>query len=154
MPIRKPVSLKLLEGQPPSEVNNEEPTPLDEEPVMPEWFTVSQIRLWRHTTQQLAGMHMLHAADQETIINYVILADRCRLLANEFNELPYTVLGGNGSIYAHPKWTVLNQSVSRLRSYARELGLTPASRASLRMSSLTPDNEANANDPATFFRAG
>src|SRR5262245_39039494 len=135
MPVRRPRALKLLDGQPPSEVNHEEPQPIAEEPRMPGWFNLTQTQTWRHTVRQLRGMRMLSAADYDTIVNYCVTADLCHRIGAELDTTDLTITGGHGSSYSHPMLATLNAAQNRLIRLARELGLTPASRASLRMSS-------------------
>lgn len=97
---------------------------------------------------------MLSAADYDTIVNYVVCADLCHRIGAQIAGTDLTITGGHGSEYAHPMFSTLNAAQSRLIRLARELGLTPASRASLRMSSLLPNTEANADSPEHYFRTG
>jgi P27 family predicted phage terminase small subunit len=151
VPIRKPRALKVLDGQSPVEINHDEPSPLSEDPVMPDWFTPAQAEKWEHTTRQLRGMRMLNAADTETIVSYVVSTEMVAQIGAAMVGESLTVVGGHGSVYADPRLTILNQAMARSIRLARELGLTPQSRASLRMSTLTPDTEASVNTPANFF---
>jgi P27 family predicted phage terminase small subunit len=149
MAIRKPRRLRVINGAHPSEINNE-PTPRTEEPVMPSWFTLTQQTCWRHTTRQLRGMRLLAAADYDNLVNYCVAADLCQRIELELAEIELTVMGGHGSLHGHPLLVVLDRTMARVTALGREFGLTPSSRASLRM--LTDDSApADHDSPEAWF---
>lgn len=150
MPVRRPNSLKLLDGEPPSRINNEEPSPLTEEPRMPGWFNLTQQQTWRATIRQLRGMKTLTAADYDTLVNYVVTADLCHRLAVQVAQGDTTAVGGHGSLHANPLIATLDRAIGRCTQLAREFGLTPMARASLRMSTVI-DTPAEDDSPAAFF---
>jgi P27 family predicted phage terminase small subunit len=150
MPARKPRALRVINGAHPSEVNNNEPTPRSEEPLMPSWLTLSQQACWRHTTRQLRGMRLLSAADYDSLVNYVVAADLCQRIEMQLGDIELTVVGGHGSLHGHPLLIVLDRTMARVTALGREFGLTPSSRASLRM--LTDDTTtADRDTPEAWF---
>jgi P27 family predicted phage terminase small subunit len=153
MPIRKPRALKVLDGAHPSEVNDTSPSPKAEEPRMPGWFTLTQQQTWRATVRQLRGMRMLHAADYDNLVNYCVAADLAHRLATEVGQADLTVVGGHGSLHANPLLHVLDRTMARVTALGREFGLTPSSRASMRM--LTDSHApADEDSPEAYFAAG
>lgn len=150
MPIRKPRRLRVINGAHPSEINVDEPTPPAEEPLMPSWFTLTQQQCWRHTIRQLRGMRLLAAADYDNLVNYVVAADLCHRISTELADIELTVLGGHGSLHGHPLLIVLDRAMARVTALGREFGLTPSSRASLRMLS-DSGAPADLDTPESFF---
>lgn len=152
MPIRRPTTLKVMDGEPPSRINTDAPMPKAEEPRMPGWFTLTQQQTWRAVVRQLRGMQLLHAADYDTLVNYVITADLCHRLAVEVSQQATTVHGGHGSTHSNPLISTLDRAMGRCTELAREFGLTPRARASLRMS-VFGDMPADDDSPESFFNA-
>jgi P27 family predicted phage terminase small subunit len=150
MPARKPRTLKLINGTSPHEINTSEPVPSTEEPLMPTWFDLSQQQTWKHTVRQLRAMRLLAASDYDNLVNYVVAADLCRRISIQLADIELTVLGGHGSLHGHPLLIVLDRAMARVTALGREFGLTPSSRASLRM--LTDADTVGAKDsPEAWF---
>lgn len=154
MPIRRPTALKVLDGVSPSRINTDEATPLSEKPKMPGWFSLPQQQTWRHVVRQLDGMGMLAAADYDSLVNFVLCADTARRIACELNDSTLIMTGASGAPMANPLLVAMDRAIGRTMHLARQFGLTPSSRASLRMSLAAPDTEANANGPVSWFSAG
>lgn len=120
---------------------------------MPSWLTVTQQQCWKHTTRQLRGMRLLAASDYDNLVNYVVAADLCQRVERELTTIEeLTVTGGHGSLHGHPLLIVLDRTMARVTALGREFGLTPASRASLRMLSDSA-SPADRDSPESFFAA-
>lgn len=150
MPARKPRALRIINGAHPSEINLDEPTPPAEEPMMPSWLSESQQQCWLHTTRQLRGMRLLAASDYDNLVNYVVAADLCQRIERELGDIELTVVGGHGSLHGHPLLIVLDRAMARVTALGREFGLTPSSRASLRMLS-DHSTPADRDTPQAWF---
>jgi len=98
-------------------------------------------------------MRMLHAADYDNLVNYCVAADLAHRLATEVGQADLTVVGGHGSLHANPLLHVLDRTMARVTALGREFGLTPSSRASMRM--LTDSHApADEDSPEAYFAAG
>jgi P27 family predicted phage terminase small subunit len=86
-------------------------------------------------------------------VNYCVAADLAHRLAVEVAQADLTVVGGHGSTHANPLIHVLDRAMARVTALGREFGLTPSSRASMRMLS---DSHAPGDDdsPESYFAAG
>lgn len=152
MNARRPTALKLLDGVQERRINTDEPLPLTEKPKCPPWFTVAQQQLWRSTCRQIAGMKMLSAADYVSLVNYVVMSELGQRLSQALGQ-GELVIAGEHLDHANPLLLALDRVVMRCTMLAREFGLTPSSRASLRMSAVGTNTEAERNTAASYFRS-
>lgn len=126
-----PSQLRLLHGETrPSKLNFDQPVPAGLEPGRPDWFDDRHLAVWDRVTGELRAMHLLHAADQDTLVCYVraILrhADAAKLAMKGV-----LVEGSEGGMVRNPAVIIEVQAAEQVRRFAREFGLTPSSRADL-----------------------
>jgi P27 family predicted phage terminase small subunit len=115
-------------------------------------MTVPQVLLWKQVCKELIAMRMLYVADLDSLIAYVMAADTCNRLSALINDLDQLVeVSVQGVYHAHPYFSMLDRAQTRLSMLAKQFGLTPLARASLRMSAMTPDTEAAHETAASYF---
>jgi P27 family predicted phage terminase small subunit len=127
-----PTKLRVLHGETrPSQIGSGEPAPSEAEPEPPAWFTAEQHLVWERVRDELRGMGLLYRADQDTIVGYVlamVYMSKCAQLINGSNIL---LKGADGGLVRNPAMTELNQMMSQLNRFSRELGLTPSARVGM-----------------------
>lgn len=128
-PKKTPSQLRLLRGETrPSQINYDQPVPPLVEPAMPDWFDDRHAAVWERECEQLRAMHMLHAADQDTLVVYVRAVLRHEDAARLVMSAGVVVRGADGQPVRNPAVMVEAQSGEAVRRLAREFGLTPSSR--------------------------
>ena len=117
------------------------PEPKSEKPRRPAWLGKEASRHWTAIAAELEGMGVLARADQ------VALALLCQALADylaarqEVAEQGMTFLTESGYVTQHPAVGMMNRAWERVVKLAREFGMTPSSRAGLKV----PGKEAPAD---------
>jgi P27 family predicted phage terminase small subunit len=138
-----PTKLRVLHGETrPSQIGTGEPEPREVEPEPPSWFTAEQHLVWERVADELRAMGLLYRADTDTITGYVlaqVFMSKAAQLINGSNIL----LKGENGLVRNPAMTELNQMMSQLNRFSRELGLTPSARVGMGALS-QPDKSAAA----------
>lgn len=138
-PARRPTALRLVEGARPDKVNQDEPQPLPVEPDAPEEWTElgeasEQLQVWNRVVDQLRDMGILFAADTDSLVAYVeavvIHREASRQLSHP--DATLTVLGAQGNQVKNPLLQIQRDAAAVIRAFAREFGLTPSARASVK----------------------
>lgn len=137
-PAPKPTALKLRDGETrPSRINAEEPIPAQEPPKPPDDMTKEAKRVWRHVLKVMPT-GVIVSADRDILRLYCdVVSEYSKHLA--ILDLPIRQ-NSRGDWVVHPLHRVVRDEREQIRLLARELGLTPAARANLRM-----DAEAGAD---------
>ena len=127
-----PTKLRVLHGETrPSQIGTGEPEPREVEPDPPAWFTAEQQLVWERVTEELRGMDLLYRSDGDTIVGYVLATvymAKCAQLINGSNIL---LKGAEGGLVKNPAMSELNQMMSQVNRFSRELGLTPSARVGM-----------------------
>lgn len=130
-PAPTPTALKLQRGETrPSRVNYEEPIPVQEPPKPPDDMTKEAKRVWRHILKVMPP-GVIVSADRDILRLY------CDVVADYMQHLPLSTVpvrqNSRGDWVVNPMHRVVRDEREQIRLLARELGLTPAARANLRM---------------------
>lgn len=141
--VRKPTALKVLHGddkKDPARINRDEPAGAFREPTKPDGFTDRASAIYDQTVIDLRGMRLLHGVDEALIMQYAIAAERAEKAGFELGRGPLTVRNPvNGAPMSNPlikDWIALKGAWLRL---AMQLGLTPASRSTIRVKNAQAD---------------
>jgi P27 family predicted phage terminase small subunit len=133
-PAKTPTKMRVLRGERrPSQINYLEPKP----EVMdafdaPEDISQTARSVWRETVAALKPTGVLTIADIETLRHYCEAVARYRQASDSLNKSGLLVRGRKGDAVKNPLNQIVRDNADLVRAYARELGLTPSSRASLR----------------------
>ena len=133
-PKPTPTKLKVLRGETrPSRVNRAEPQPVQLFPEPPEHLSDEAKAAWAHVQTTMASTRVITAADADMLELY------CESLARyrEWSELlgksgPLIKGARHGELVKNPLVAMVRDTGTQVRALAGELGLTPASRSSLR----------------------
>ena len=132
----KPTNLKVLEGNPskrPLPENEPKPTPVA--PKRPAWLTGEGKKVWDRLAPELERLGLLTSIDGEAFAaacqawkDYV----ECqRVLKKHGRTYTYKNQGGFENETERPEVKVANKALEQFRTFCREFGLTPASRAKI-----------------------
>jgi len=108
-------------------------------PPEPKWFdllgnrrTAAEARRWwREIVPLLHGAGVLTKLDETLVVEAAVCAARIRECERELGRTGLLVDGARGGIVRNPIIMALSSYRQSLKSYLRELGLTPLSRQSL-----------------------
>lgn len=100
---------------------------------MPDTLDPSELVIWGRVTEDLRAMHLLARADTEAILGYVRAARLAEISYARVREAGLTTLNHLGDLRPHPAWVVWERTTNRMVALSKELGLTPASRQTLRL---------------------
>lgn len=127
--------MKLAKGETrPSQVNYEEPRPRLRDPEMPEGMDDIAQRVWSRCVEEMRGTGVIVRADTDILRAYaeaVSLYVRHIELLNTSGPLIRGARGGE--LVVNPMHRLVREDREAIRLLARELGLSPAARAGLRM---------------------
>jgi P27 family predicted phage terminase small subunit len=145
----KPTHLKLLQGNPGKRrLNTEEPKPPAELPPVPELLSDGAKQEWARLGQQLLTLGLLTSIDRAAFAAYCVLWARWAEAEEALKKTGPVVRSPSGYAMLSPFYTIANQSLSQLRSYLVEFGMTPSSRS--RTSVRSPED----TDPLEEFLFG
>lgn len=131
-PPPEPVAAKRARGiTAPSRVNYESPMPRQRPPRAPADMNDEAKAVWRHVMREMPPGVIL-AADEYSLRAYCEAVVRYRAAQRFYEQTPALVKGRNGMV-KNPMAQVVRDQDDAQRAWARELGLTPAARAGLRM---------------------
>jgi P27 family predicted phage terminase small subunit len=114
-----------------------EPSPAELPVVKPDWLSVGAAAKWDELAPHLVAMQLMTAADVDVLAAYCECYARWRTLAKLASRSPPVFnRGGEGNdmmLVRNPLWAQVRDAEAGLRTLAREFGLTPSSRAGMRV---------------------
>lgn len=132
-PAPKPTRLRLLHGDKPSRINDDEPIPEDGLPVCPETASAEVKAIWDHAITQLIVMGIATPADRDALVCYceAVVTHRrsSALLAQSQVLLPGAI---KGTIVRNPAVQIQRDAAAVIRAFAHEFGFTPSARSEIR----------------------
>jgi P27 family predicted phage terminase small subunit len=131
-PVRTPVKLKVLRGETrPSRLNRAEPRPRADRPNRPADLGAAAAVVWRKVMAQMGATGVITGADAEVFRAFCDAAARYQFAARMLEQSGPLVRGQKGELVKNPLHQIVRDNAVLLRSFARELGLTPAARAGM-----------------------
>jgi P27 family predicted phage terminase small subunit len=133
-PRPTPTALKVLRGETrPSRVNREEPKPLPAFPDPPAHLSEAALAIWERVRAQTAHTRVIRGADADILELYCEALVRYREASALLARSGFLIKGARqGELVKNPLVAMVRDLGSQVRALAGELGLTPASRSSLR----------------------
>lgn len=146
-PAREPTALRLLKGETaPSRVNRAAPQPRSTTPVMPSDMTDAANVVWRRVMKEQAPGVIL-SVDRDGLRIYCEAVARYEESSRLLATSQPLVRGQTGLLVRNPLHQIVRDNADMVKLWARELGLTPAARASL--TAPEPGEQASGDD--AFF---
>jgi P27 family predicted phage terminase small subunit len=133
-PKPTPTKIRVLRGERrPSQINYQEPKPIPMDDLaapmdLPE---IAQ-DVWRETVDALRATNVLTKADREMLRHYCEAVMRYRQASDALNRSSLLIKGRKGEVVKNPLNQVVRDNADLARSLAREMGLTPSARVSLK----------------------
>lgn len=138
-PRKKPSKLKIFEGNPGKRALPEnEPEPAAGEPACPDWLNDTARAEWARVVGELTAMGVATPLDQSALAAYCQSFARWKQaeLAIEATGITAVIRNDKGQVvkvFANPAVGVAKSANESMRRWAAEFGLTPATRADLRI---------------------
>ena len=132
-----PTRLKVLRGETrPSRLNRAEPAPRAGLPLAPDDLGPAAAEVWRHVLAEMGATGVITGADADVLRLYCEAVARYRQAAALLDQTgPLLQARGHGArageLVKNPLSQIVRDNAVLVRAFARELGLTPAARASL-----------------------
>jgi P27 family predicted phage terminase small subunit len=126
----KPTHLKLLQGNPGKRpLNADEPKPPVELPPPPDHLSELAKQEWKNMGEQLVKLGLLTTIDRAAFAAYCVVWARWIEAEQALKTTGPVVRSTSGTPMLSPFYTVANQSLSQMRAYLTEFGMTPSSRS-------------------------
>jgi len=126
----KPTYLKLLQGNPGKRrLNPDEPKPPVELPPPPDHLNDVAKKEWQAMGEQLVRLGLLTSIDRAAFSAYCVTYARWVEAEEALKATGPVVRSPSGFPMLSPFYTVANQSLSQMRAYLTEFGMTPSSRS-------------------------
>lgn len=132
-----PTEVKRLMGNPgkralPKPGEEPDPVPIMELPDPPDWLGQYGVREWHRVGEHLIANHLLTEADLLTFTAYCANVDMLVEATLEIQSRGMTIMGARGPV-RNPALATFAAATTSLRSLAAEFGMTPSSRARIRL---------------------
>jgi P27 family predicted phage terminase small subunit len=134
-PAPTPPAIRIAKGETrPSQVNYEAPIPSQEDPEMPPDMDEEAQAVWQHVIRSMRGTGVIVAADRDCLRMYceaeALYLRNVRLLFGSGS----LIRGARGrELIVNPLTRIVREEREAARLLGRELGLSPAARAGLRV---------------------
>ena len=148
-PTRAPDAAKLRKGETrPSRLNGLEPLPRHRTPAVPKDLDPVARAAWRLAVREMGTSGLITAADGHSLRLYCEAWSRYRQAADMLADSA-PLLNDRGHLAKNPLHQVVRDNADHIRLLARELGLSPAARASLQLlpGAELPDIDAELGPP-------
>lgn len=128
-----PTAIKRLHGETrSSRLNDREPRPRPNRPRMPATMGDTAKMVWRRVMRDFGDTGVITALDGDALRVYCEAAARYVYAAEMLEKAGPLIRGARqGELVKNPLNQVVRDNADLMRAYARELGLTPGSRAGL-----------------------
>lgn len=142
-----PTALKLIKGNPGKRaINKREPKKVAPQLKVPSHLDSIAKTVWKKTAKTLDELGVLSDTDLQTLENYCETYARIRRLRAEIKTLggtAYESVKSDGEVLwkSYPHVAQLDSAERNFRSFAVELGLTPASRTKVQAKEKTDEND-------------
>lgn len=137
----KPTRLKLLEGARPDRINGQEPPMPAGLPRPPEVLDPGARAEWDRLVELLADTRVLARTDGAALALYCQTYSRWAEAERCIREHGMLVEAANGGVKLSPYVVVSRQAVETMSRLLVEFGLTPSSRARLKVAAERPKDE-------------
>lgn len=138
----KPTAVKELEGNPGKrKLNKQEPKPETAIPACPPHIKGVARTEWTRITTELHALKIIARIDRAALVAYCqAWADyvkACKKVEKEGE----VIISDKGGMYQNPWVSIKNSSMDRLVKISAEFGMTPSSRARVKVETPTEEDE-------------
>ena len=131
-PQKTPTKILEQRGSWRAGTRKDEPAPSSKLPRCPSWLDDVAHKEWKRIVAELQKMELIGAADYAVIVGYCEAWSRYKDAVEKVQQAGVLVISKkDGEIRRSPMVFVLKDSREAMLKFARELGLSPAARASV-----------------------
>lgn len=143
----KPTEMKKLDGNPGKRpLNKDEPQPRVKQPTCPAHLVGQARTEWYRMVKLLIELKLLTEVDRAALAGYCQSWARWVEAEQEIRSGGMTIVTEKGNVIQSPYVGIANQAMKQMRAFLIEFGMTPSSRARVKVSS------ADEGDPYEHYR--
>jgi len=135
-PAGKPTNLRILHGDRPDRINQNEPQPREGIPSCPPWLDADARKVWRYTIAELKAMKLVTRADRDALAAYCTFVVQFERMTRLVNTTGGLIKGRKDGVVKNPAAQLQRDAAQMMAKYAAEFGLTPRARSEI---TVTPD---------------
>ena len=138
----KPTAIKELEGNPGKRaLNKQEPKPENAIPICPPHLNGSARTEWTRITHELHALKILPRIDRAALVAYCQAWGDYVKACNKLKKEGEVIISDKGGMYQNPWVSIKNRSMDQLVKISAEFGMTPSSRARVKVETPTEEDE-------------
>jgi P27 family predicted phage terminase small subunit len=133
-PIPKTDEQEILEGNPSKRpLRGKSPQPNKGTPNCPSWLSLEAKREWKRIIPELSRLGLLSKLDRNILAGYCISYALWQRSQEYLFKQGTVYVTTNGKLQPRPEIAVAKEAGEMMNDFAAELGLTPSSRARMRL---------------------
>lgn len=138
----KPSALKELEGNPGKRaLNKHEPKPETAIPDCPPVLAGPARTEWKRITAQLEKLKVIALVDRGALAAYCMAWGDVVKATNKLKKEGEVIISEKGGMYQNPWVSIRNSAMDRMVKISAEFGMTPSSRARVKVETPTEEDE-------------
>jgi P27 family predicted phage terminase small subunit len=138
----KPTAVKVLEGNPGKRaLNTQEPKPLLGAPERPPHLKGKAYTEWYRVTKQLEKLRLLSTIDRAVLASYCVAYQHWADAEEKLQIEGMVIITVNGNVIQNPYLSISNRAMEQMVKFAAEFGMTPSSRARLKVETPSEEDE-------------
>lgn len=138
----KPSAIKELNGNPGKRaLNKNEPKPEQSIPAMPAHFAGETRKEWTRITKELHTLKIITRIDRGALVAYCQAWGDYVKACNKIKKQGEVITSDKGGLYQNPWVAIKNRSMEQLVKISAEFGMTPSSRARVKVENPTEEDE-------------
>ena len=134
----KPTALKVIQGNPgkrPLPKNEPKPATTKRTPPAPVYLPDDAKAEWRRVAKELHGMGLLTRVDTDALAAYCQVFARWVEAERKLATDGMVTITSNGNPIQNPWLSIANRAMTEMRKWLIEFGMTPSSRARVKVAS-------------------
>jgi len=128
----KPTALRLLHGDKPSRINDDEPPAPDGPLTCPDGVSDEVREVWDYTLDNLIVMGIATRADRDALLCFCEAVVTHRKASALLAKSPLLIRGHRGVLIRNPAIAIQRDAAAVVRAFAHSFGFTPSARSEIR----------------------
>lgn len=141
-PPPKQTTLRVLHGERPYRINQDEPQPPPGLPEVPAELDETGRAVWDHVVAELDAMGLIRRTDAQQLHAYVEAVRLHAQVSVMVQKAGPLIKDRDGSLRTNPAVRIQREAARTMLAFAREFGLTPAARVQLTTERVAEDHAA------------
>lgn len=141
----KPTEQKKLEGNPGKRaINTKEPKPESKIPPCPSHLKGDARKEWDRVTKELLKLNIISEIDRAALVAYCTAWGTYVKACGKLQRQSEVMISDEGGMYQNPWVSIRNKAMEQILRFSSEYGMTPSSRARLKVEGGSDDDEMKA----------